>query len=52
MWERPPKGTAVENPAFEIVDSKLIRGVVTELGVYKPGRLGKEVKKAYPELFA
>ena len=31
-----PKGTEVENPAFDIVPSDLITGIITEQGIIKP----------------
>jgi len=33
VWERPPKGVKIRNPAFEATAAKYINGYVTELGV-------------------
>jgi methylthioribose-1-phosphate isomerase len=31
-----PEGTEVENPAFDIIPSDLITGIITEEGIIKP----------------
>jgi ribose 1,5-bisphosphate isomerase len=36
VWERPPKGVKIMNPAFEATAAKYISGYVTELGVIPP----------------
>ncbi|MBU0590964.1 S-methyl-5-thioribose-1-phosphate isomerase [Candidatus Micrarchaeota archaeon] len=33
VWENPPKGVKIRNPAFEATAAKYINGYVTELGV-------------------
>jgi ribose 1,5-bisphosphate isomerase len=33
VWERPPKGVKIMNPAFEATASKYISGYITEVGV-------------------
>lgn len=50
LWEDAPKGLSMYNPAFEIVDSKLITGYVTELGIIKPNDIEKVALQAYPWL--
>jgi ribose 1,5-bisphosphate isomerase len=51
VWEKPPRGVRVENPAFEKIGPKLVTGVVTELGIYKPQSLVNAVQKKYPWMF-
>ena len=34
-----PKGISVYNPAFDITPAKLIKGIITEKGIVRPGRL-------------
>ena len=34
-----PPGTAVANPAFDVTPARLVTGIITELGVYKPADL-------------
>lgn len=33
VWERPPKGVKIRNPAFEATAAKYISGYITEIGV-------------------
>ncbi len=48
VWENPPAGIKIINPAFELTPADKISGVITELGVFKPETLVTEIKKAYP----
>ena len=34
-----PKGISVYNPSFDITPAKLIKGIITEKGIVRPGRL-------------
>lgn len=36
VWDHPPKGVRITNPAFEATAAKYISGYVTELGVIPP----------------
>jgi len=36
VWDRPPKGVKVRNPAFEATAAKYINGYITEVGVIPP----------------
>ena len=36
VWDKPPRGVKVRNPAFEATAAKYISGYVTELGVIPP----------------
>lgn len=36
VWDRPPKGIKIRNPAFEATAAKYINGFVTEAGVIPP----------------
>ena len=51
LWTDAPKGLNMYNPAFEIIDSGLITGFVTEFGILKPEEISHVVKKEYPWLF-
>ena len=48
VWEKAPKGVDISNIAFEIVESKLAAGIISELGVYAPATFVEEVKRHYP----
>lgn len=50
IWEHPPKGVTIYNPAFEITRPDKFTGVITELGVFKPETLVTAFQKAYPYL--
>jgi len=51
VWENPPAGITIMNPAFEIVSPDMITGIITELGICKPEALMLEVQKTYPWMF-
>jgi len=36
VWERPPRGVKVRNPAFDVTASSYISGYITELGIIPP----------------
>jgi translation initiation factor 2B subunit (eIF-2B alpha/beta/delta family) len=36
----------VKNPAFEIVEAKYIKAIVSELGILKPEKFVRKVKRA------
>lgn len=50
VWEHRPKGVKIINPAFEIIPSELINGIITELGFFKPENFLHKVKRTYPWL--
>ena len=52
VWENPPAGVTIMNPAFELTPADRITGVITELGIYKPETLVMEIQKTYPWLAA
>ncbi len=51
IWEKPPKGIKISNPAFEKINPTLIKGIVSELGLFMRKSFIQEVKKAYPWMF-
>lgn len=51
VWENPPKGVTIYNPAFEITAPDIFTGVITELGIYKPESVVHAVKDTYPWMF-
>lgn len=50
VWEDPPDGVDVQNPAFEAVRPGQIAGIVTELGVIPPEEFADRVGQQYPAL--
>lgn len=51
LWSDAPRGLKMFNPAFEIVDSKLITGFMTEFGIIKPEEIHDIIKAKYTWLF-
>jgi ribose 1,5-bisphosphate isomerase len=51
LWHDAPKGLKMYNPAFEIIDSSLITGFMTEFGILKPGEIEDVIKVKYSWLF-
>jgi ribose 1,5-bisphosphate isomerase len=51
VWDKPPRGVKIDNFAFEQVSPELLSGVITELGIYKPGVLVQIVEEKYPWMF-
>jgi ribose 1,5-bisphosphate isomerase len=51
VWENPPPGVTILNPAFEVISPDILTGIITELGIFKPETLLLEVQKNYPWMF-
>ena len=51
VWKNPPKKATIMNPAFEKISPRLITGIISELGVYKPEIFVEEVAHNYPWMF-
>lgn len=47
VWKKLPRKVKGRNPAFEIIDNKYIKGIISELGILKPKKFVKKVKKVY-----
>ena len=39
VWEKPPKGVKISNPAFDVTAARYINGYITEKGVVPPSKL-------------
>jgi len=52
IWKNAPKNVEINNYAFERINSDLITGIISELGVYSPESFIMEVRKRYPEIFS
>jgi len=51
IWKNPPRGVKIANSVFEEIDSKLIEGIISELGVFSPDAFIEEVKDCYSWMF-
>lgn len=47
VWKKAPKKLKIRNPAFEIIEAKHIKGIISELGILKPKKFVKKVRKKY-----
>jgi translation initiation factor 2B subunit (eIF-2B alpha/beta/delta family) len=47
VWKRTCKKCKIKNPAFEKVEEKYITAIISELGILKPKKFVKKVKKVY-----
>lgn len=50
VWDNPPKGVTIFNPAFEIISPDIITGVITEIGIFKPESIVNRIAVIYPWL--
>ena len=48
LWKNPPKEVKVLNYEYEKINPRLIAGIITEKGIYKPSYLVSEIKKVCP----
>ena len=48
LWKNSPKHVKIRNPAFEVVDKRYIKGIISELGILSVNDFLKKVKKGYP----
>ena len=48
VWKKAPHKLNIENPAFSIIGNpNYIKGIISELGILKPKKFVKKVKKIY-----
>jgi ribose 1,5-bisphosphate isomerase len=50
IWDNPPKGIEILNPAFETVSRRYIDGLITEAGIFASSHISNYFKKFYPEM--
>lgn len=48
LWKNSPRHIKIRNPAFESIDKKYIKGIISELGILRVNDFLKKVKKTYP----
>ncbi|MFW9990514.1 MAG: translation initiation factor eIF-2B [Candidatus Odinarchaeota archaeon] len=49
VWDNPPKGVKILNPAFETISRRYISAYITEFGVIPPQGMWWTFKQNYPE---
>jgi ribose 1,5-bisphosphate isomerase len=47
IWKNAPAHVRIKNPAFEIVEAKYIKAIISELGILKPEDFVRKIKKVY-----
>ena len=50
IWENPPEGIEILNPAFETVSRRYIDGLITEAGIFASSHVTNYFAKTYPEM--
>ena len=50
IWEKPPKGIQILNPAFETVSRRYIDGLITEAGIFAASHVPNYFAKLYPDM--
>ena len=50
IWENPPEGIEILNPAFETVSRRYIDGLITEVGIFASSHVQNYFAKTYPEM--
>ena len=50
IWETPPEGLEIVNPAFETVSRRYIDGIITEAGIFASSHVPTYFAKLYPEM--
>ena len=50
IWENPPEGIKIVNPAFETVSRRYIDGIITEGGIFASSHVPTYFAKLYPEM--
>ncbi len=51
VWEDAPEKLVICNPAFEVVRSSLIHGLICEEGIIPPETITETMKRKYPWIF-
>ena len=50
IWENPPEGIEILNPAFETVSRRYIDGLITEAGIFASSHVHTYFSKLYPDM--
>lgn len=50
IWENPPEGVEILNPAFETVSRRYIDGLITEAGIFASSHVHNYFEKLYPDM--
>jgi translation initiation factor 2B subunit (eIF-2B alpha/beta/delta family) len=48
IWDAPPEGLKLRNPAFDLTRHDYIHGIITEAGIISPQSILEAVQRNYP----
>jgi ribose 1,5-bisphosphate isomerase len=51
VWDNPPPGLIIRNPAFDVTRRDFIHGIICEEGIVSPHTIGELVGRKYPWIF-
>ncbi|MFA4891408.1 MAG: hypothetical protein WC604_03610 [Candidatus Gracilibacteria bacterium] len=51
VWDSPPRNVKIFNPAFEKIDLNKVKGIISELGILKPNKLIRTIRRKYPYIW-
>jgi ribose 1,5-bisphosphate isomerase len=51
VWDDPPHGLIIRNPAFDVTRRDFIHGIICEEGIISPHSINEVVSKRYPWIF-
>lgn len=51
VWDSPPEGLAIRNPAFDVTRREFIHGIICEEGIVSPDSISELLNRKYPWIF-
>jgi ribose 1,5-bisphosphate isomerase len=51
VWDSPPKGLVIKNPAFDVTRREFIHGIICEEGIVAPDSINELIIRKYPWIF-
>jgi ribose 1,5-bisphosphate isomerase len=51
VWDNPPHGLNIRNPAFDVTRRDFIHGIICEEGIISPHSISEVVSRRYPWIF-
>ena len=51
VWDDPPSGLTIRNPAFDVTRREFIHGIICEEGIVSPHSISELISRRYPWIF-
>ena len=51
VWDNPPSGLVIRNPAFDVTRREFIHGIICEEGIVAPDSISELMNRKYPWIF-